>query len=382
MIEELMPFSIPFVADKEMLYIEDVFKRRRFCGDAYYTKASESYLETYLQSKKVLLTSSCTHALEMCAILLDIQQGDEVIMPSFNFVSAANAFVLRGAKVVFVDVDPKTMNISAACLKAAISTKTKAIVVVHYGGVACDMDAIMYIAKQENIAVVEDAAHAVGAYYKNKHLGTIGDLGTLSFHDTKNIHCGEGGALVVNNEKYIERALVLREKGTNRQAFLQGQVDKYTWVDVGSSYLMSEISAAVLYAQLEKVESVAYKRREIWQYYQRELADLVDKSLIAVPEIPAYAKFNAHVFFLLCKSQKERIDLIAHLNEYQIKAYFHYIPLHTSQAGQIYGQFKGEDIYTTMLSERLLRLPLYYDMNEMEVEKIVSVIKKFYNELT
>ena len=374
-----IPFNIPFVGGNEQHFLEEVFKKQAFCGDGFYTQSCEKQLQDFTGTQKVLLTSSCTHALEMCALLLDIQTGDEVIMPSFNFVSAANAFVLRGAKIIFVDIDPNTMNIAPDQITSAISDKTKAILVVHYGGVACDMDVIMNIAGQHQIAVIEDAAHAIGAFHNEKHLGTIGDFGTLSFHDTKNIHCGEGGALLINNPKYIERATVLREKGTNRAAFLNGKIDKYTWVDLGSSYLMSELSAGFLFAQLQKLDEVTKKRLELWRFYQKELSILEVEGKLSLAKLPSFSVGNGHVFYLKCKTENERDLMISYLDSRNIKAYFHYVPLHSSRAGQIFGCFYGKDTFTSKGSDCLLRLPLYFDMDLKTVIKITDSIKEFYN---
>ena len=378
MIKTSIPFNIPYVSGEEQKYINDAIQRRTFSAGGHYTLLCENCLEEFTTAQKVLLTSSCTHALEMCALLLDIKEGDEVIMPSFNFVSAANAFVLRGAKIVFVDIDPNTMNIDPTQISLAISSKTKAILVVHYGGIACDMDTIIEIAQKNDIPVIEDAAHAIGAYYKGHHLGTLGDFGTLSFHATKNIHCGEGGALLINNPKYNERAAVLREKGTNRQAFLKGEVDKYTWVDIGSSYLMSELSAAFLYAQLQTVESVTEKRLDLWKLYRAELIELEQQEHIMLAQSPSFSRGNGHVFYIKCKNGKERTLLVTYLNNRGIKAYFHYIPLHSSERGRQFGQFRGEEVVTSKMSNQLLRLPLYFDMRQENLVQIIDFIKQFF----
>lgn len=381
MSEKDIPFNIPYLSGEEQKYIDDAIQRRSFSAGGHYTTLCENWLQEYTKAKKILLTSSCTHALEMCALLLDIKKGDEVIMPSFNFVSAANAFVLRGAKIIFVDIDPATMNVDPVQISLAISDKTKAILVVHYGGVACDIDAILTIADKNDLPVIEDAAHAIGAYYKDQHLGTLGDFGTLSFHATKNIHCGEGGALVINNPKYAKRAVILREKGTNRQAFLKGEVDKYTWVDIGSSYLMSEISAAFLYAQLHSLEKVAQKRIELWEYYQNGLSALEQEGKISLLQMPFFSKGNGHVFYVKCKSDKERTLLIAYLKSKGVIAYFHYIPLHNSKAGKLYGQFNERDDYSLNASRQLLRLPIYYDLEISNCNRVVELLKDFYYEI-
>jgi dTDP-4-amino-4,6-dideoxygalactose transaminase len=377
MINNKILFNIPLNTGKEIAYIEEAVLTGKLCGDGTFTKKCNQHIKDKTEAKKVLLTTSCTHALEMAAILLDIKEGDEVIMPSYTFVSTANAFALRGAKIIFIDVERHTMNIDANLIEAAITAKTKVIVPVHYGGVGCDMDMIMDIAKRHNLFVVEDAAQCVGATYKGKALGTIGDFGTYSFHETKNIHCGEGGALLINNVAYLERAEIIREKGTNRTKFLRGEVDKYSWVDIGSSYLPSELNAAFLLAQLEMETVVTIKRRATWETYYNGLLSLEQEGYIELAKIPKECQHNGHLFFIKCKDIKERQALINHLKQQSIYSVFHYIPLHSAKAGITLGMFHGEDKYTTKESERLLRLPLSFQLDGA-VEKVINNIRKFY----
>ncbi|MFF2091720.1 dTDP-4-amino-4,6-dideoxygalactose transaminase [Paenibacillus sp. NPDC058174] len=371
-------FNIPAITGNEQAYIQKAIANGKLSGDGEYTHLSNQYIQNNFDTLKTLLTTSCTHALEMAAILADIKEGDEVIMPSYTFVSTANAFVLRGATIVFVDIRPDTMNINEALIEAAITPKTKAIVPVHYAGVSCEMDKIMELAEKYNLVVIEDAAQGVMSKYKGRYLGTIGQLGCYSFHETKNYNCGEGGALLANHERYIERAEIIREKGTNRSRFFRGQVDKYTWVDVGSSYLPSEINAAFLYAQLENAEEINNNRLEIWNNYYEGLGELEAKDHIKLPYIPEGCIHNAHMFYIKCKSIDERTKLIEFLKDHNIQSVFHYIPLHSSEAGRRYGRFDGEDVYTTVESEKLLRLPLYYNLPLNDVDKIIKTIKKFY----
>ena len=345
-------------------------------GDGPFTRAVKTFFETNLNQSNFILTTSCTHALEMAAILLDVKDGDEVISPSYTFVSTVNAFVLRGAKIIFVDVEPITMNVDATLIESAITPKTKAIVVVHYAGVSCDMDRIMEIARRHNLIVIEDAAQGVMAKYKDKFLGTIGALGTYSFHETKNYTMGEGGALIINDNQYKERAEIIREKGTNRSNFLRGQVDKYTWVDIGSSYLPSDILAAYLYPQLLIADEILEDRLTSWNLYYKELSALTD--FIELPFIPDYASHNAHMFYIKVKDIEERTSLITHLANDGIQAVFHYVPLHSSPAGVKYGRFHGVDRYTTTESERLLRLPMYYQMASSDVILVCNSIIRFY----
>lgn len=375
----MIPFNIPPYIGKEQEYIKQAIeKNKKLCGDGSFTKKCNKWFEDNFGCKKALLTTSCTHALEMVALLIDIKPGDEVIMPSYTFVSTANAFVLRGAKIVFVDIRPDTMNINEELIENAITKRTKAIVPVHYAGISCEMDKIMEIAKKYNLYVIEDAAQGVMSKYKGKALGTIGDFGCYSFHETKNYTMGEGGALLIQNKDFIERAEIIREKGTNRSKFFRGQVDKYTWVDIGSSYLPSELNAAYLYAQLEETENINENRLHTWNIYYKELKDLQERGKIDLPYIPNECKHNAHMFYLKCRNLEERTKFINYLKENNINAVFHYIPLHTSEAGLKYGSFNGEDKYTSKESERLVRLPLYYNMEESKVYYIIDKIIKFY----
>ena len=376
----MIQFNIPPYAGKELEYIKEAIeKNHKICGDGPFTKKCSEWMENKFNVEKVLLTTSCTHATEMTAILTDIKEGDEVIAPSFTFVSTVNPFVLRGAKIVFIDINPKTMNIDENLIEDAITEKTKAILSVHYAGVACNMDRIMEIAKKYNLIVIEDAAQGVMSEYKGKPLGTIGEYGCFSFHETKNYSMGEGGALLINNKENIEKAEIIREKGTNRSRFFRGQVDKYTWVDKGSSYLPSELNAAYLYAQLENADLIYNDRMNTWNKYKELLQELADKNLIELQYIPEDCKHNAHMFYIKCKDLDERTNLINFLKENDINAVFHYIPLHSAEAGLKFGRFHGEDKYTTKESERLLRLPLYYGLKEKEGKYVASKIKEFYD---
>ena len=375
----MIPFNIPPYVGKELEYVKEAMeKNHKICGDGPFTKKCNEWMENKFNVKKVLLTTSCTHATEMTAILTDIKEGDEVIAPSFTFVSTVNPFVLRGAKIVFIDINPKTMNMDENLIEAAITEKTKAILPVHYAGVACNMDKIMEIAKKHKLIVIEDAAQGVMSEYKGKPLGTIGEYGCFSFHETKNYSMGEGGALLINNKENIEKAEIIREKGTNRSRFFRGQVDKYTWVDKGSSYLPSELNAAYLYAQLENADIIYNDRMNTWNKYKELLQELADKNLIELQYIPEECKHNAHMFYIKCKDLDERTNLINFLKENNVNAVFHYIPLHSAEAGLKFGRFHGEDKYTTKESERLLRLPLYYGLKEEDVEFVSSKIKEFY----
>lgn len=374
----MIPFNSPLITNQERLYLIELLQNNEtFCGGGKFTTLVHEKLECLTETHKSLLTTSCTHAIEIASILIDIKEGDEVIMPSFTFVSTANPFVLRGAKIVFVDIRPDTMNIDENLIEAAITKKTKAIVPVHYAGVACEMDKIMEIANKFGIWVIEDAAQCIDAYYKGKHLGTIGHLGALSFHETKNIHCGEGGALLINHNNFIERAEIIREKGTNRAKFLKGQIDKYTWVDIGSSYLPSELNAAFLYAQLLSVKLITKKRVELWNEYNKQLNCLVKENVIEVASIPENCTPNGHIFYLKCKNTNQRQNLIRLLKTENIIASFHYIPLHSTNVGVMNGRFSGSDIFTTRDSERLLRLPLFYQLPIGSVEKITTQISNF-----
>lgn len=374
----MISFNVPPVVGTEIKYIQEAIDNRKICGDGVFTKKCSAWLEKTTGTAKALLTTSCTHATELAAILANIQPGDEVIMPSYTFVSTADAFVLRGAKAVFVDIRPDTMNIDEKLIEDAVTDKTKAIVPVHYAGVSCEMDTICDIAKRHGLYVIEDAAQGVMSTYKGKALGTIGDYGCYSFHETKNYSMGEGGALLIKDEKNIERAEIIREKGTNRSKFFRGQIDKYTWMDAGSSYLPSELNAAYLWAQLEVAEKVYEDRMRIWNRYYEELKELENAGYIELPFIPEECVHNAHMFYIKVKDLDERQRLIQYLKDRDVMAVFHYIPLHTAPAGKKYGIFFGEDKYTTRESERILRLPLYYRLEESKSAYIVEMIKRFY----
>ncbi len=373
--EKMIGFNVaPFVG-RELEYMKNAVDRHKICGDGEYTGKCKKWMEERTGTKTALLTTSCTHALEMAALLCDIGPGDEVIMPSYTFVSTANAFVLRGAKVVFVDIRPDTMNIDEKLIEEAITEKTKAIVPVHYAGVACEMDEIMEIARLHNLYVVEDAAQGVMSTYKGRALGTIGEFGCFSFHETKNFSMGEGGALLIREQQFTERAEILREKGTNRSKFYRGEVDKYSWCDMGSSYLPSDLNAAYLWAQLEEADKITADRMHTWKQYDEALRPL---GWFEVPHIPKECEHNAHMYYIKVKDLEERTKLISYLMENGIKAVFHYVPLHSSQAGRRFGRFCGEDVYTTKESERLVRLPLYYQIGEENVDYVIGKVKKFY----
>ena len=371
-------FNRPPFVGKETEYIKEaVEKNGMICGDGPFTKICSQWMKERFQTKNVLLSTSCTHALEMAAFLADIQPGDEVIMPSYTFVSTADAFVLRGATCVFVDIRPDTMNIDETKIEEAITEKTKAIVPVHYAGVSCAMDEIMAIAKKYNLKVVEDAAQGVNAFYKGKALGTIGDFGCYSFHETKNYSMGEGGAILFQDDRYLEPAEILREKGTNRSQYFRGQIDKYTWVGYGSSYLPSDMNAAYLWAQLEEADKINDKRLSIWNFYHEELKELEDKGVLERPYIPEYATHNAHMYYIKVKDLRVRTKLLAYLKERGILSVFHYVPLHSATAGKKFGRFHGEDVYTTKESERLCRLPMYYSLSLEEAAEVVKALKEF-----
>lgn len=375
----MINFNVPPFTGKEMEYIQKAVENQKICGDGEFTKKCNAWFEERTGTPKCLLTTSCTHALEMAALLAGISEGDEVIMPSYTFVSTADAFVLRGAKIVFVDIRPDTLNIDETKIEAAITERTKAIVPVHYAGVACEMDTIMDIAKRHNLLVIEDAAQGVMSTYKGKPLGTIGDYGCYSFHETKNYSMGEGGAILIQNKNKVEEAEIIREKGTNRAKFFRGQIDKYTWVNYGSSYLPSDMNAAYLYAQLEMADEINNKRLEIWNRYYNGLQELQEKGKVELPTIPKDCIHNAHMFYLKAKDLEERSRLIAFLKENNILSVFHYIPLHSAPAGIRHGRFNGEDIYTTKESERLTRLPLYYGLSLEQVDYIIGKVKEFYS---
>lgn len=408
----MISYNIAPFTEKVFEYMQDAVNNKMICGDGKYTKLCNHWFEIKTGSEKVMLTTSCSHALEMAALLLDIKEGDEVIMPSFTFVSTANAFVLRGAKIVYVDIRPDTMNMDEKLIEAAITDRTRAIVPVHYAGVACEMDTIMDIARRHGLAVVEDAAQCVMAEYKGRALGAIGDIGCYSFHETKNYSMGEGGAILLNSSpvilgesndakepteikesetvipggqskvteltELIERAEIYREKGTNRSKFFRGQIDKYTWVDKGSSYLPSDILAAYLWAQLEIADEIYNRRMTLWNRYYNELLPLQERGIIELPIIPEECKHNAHIFYIKTRNLDERTRFIQYMKDNDILTVFHYIPLHISPAGKKYGEFSGEDKYTTKESERLVRLPLYYSMDDQTLGYIIHTVKKFY----
>lgn len=374
----MIGFNIPPMVGDEEKYVIEAIRNRKICGDGVFTKKCSKWMEEKFNASRVLLTTSGTSALEMATLLLDIKPGDEVIMSPFTFVSTANAFVLRGAKIVFVDIRPDTMNIDEKLIEKAITPKTKAVVPVHYAGVGCEMDTIMEIARKHNIKVVEDAAQGVMSKYKDKYLGTIGDIGCYSFHETKNYSMGEGGAIVFADNRYVEDAEIIREKGTNRSKFYRGQVDKYTWVECGSSYLPSEINAAYLWPELQVAEEINKNRLETWNIYNNGLEELESEGFIERPFIPKECQHNAHMFYIKTKDLEERSNLISFLKKNDIQAVFHYIPLHTSPAGLRYGRFSGEDKYTTRESERLMRLPMYYNMAREDTHKVIEKVKEFY----
>lgn len=372
----MINFNVPPCAEKAMDYIGECVKNQKICGDGAYTKKCNEWIEARTKTAKCLLTTSCTHATELAALLADIQPGDEVIMPSYTFVSTADAFVLRGAVPVFVDIRPDTMNIDEKLIEAAITKKTRAIVPVHYAGVACEMDTIMDIAKRHGLIVIEDAAQGIMASYKGRALGTFGEFGCFSFHETKNYSMGEGGALLIRDEKYVEEAEIIREKGTNRSKYFRGQIDKYTWVNYGSSYLPSDMNAAYLYAQLEIADEINEARLAIWNRYYEKLLPLAEAGKLELPTVPEGCVHNAHMFYIKAKDLEVRTAWIAALKEKGILSVFHYIPLHTAPAGLRFGRFHGEDKYTTRESERLMRLPLYYGLTMEQADFICDEIKK------
>ena len=377
----MIPFNVPPYVGTEMKYVrEAVEKNHKLCGDGPFSKECHSWIEGRFGTQKALLTTSGTTALEMAALLSDIKPGDEVILPSFTFSSTATAFVLVGARLVFVDIRPDTMNIDETKIEAAITDRTRAIVPVHYAGVSCEMDTIMDIARRHNLLVVEDAAQGVMSTYKGKALGTIGDFGCFSFHETKNYSMGEGGAILIKDEKYNERAEIIREKGTNRQRFLRGQVDKYTWEDYGSSYLPSDMNAAYLWGELEAADKINEDRLASWNAYYEGLEELEEKKAIELPTIPSECVHNAHMFYIKCKDIEERTKLTAHLKDKGIMAVFHYVPLHSAPAGLRFGRFSGEDRYTTSESNRLLRLPMYYGLTAEDRNKVIAEINAFYRD--
>lgn len=375
----MINFNIPPFTGKEMDYIRQCVEAQKICGDGPFTHKCNQWIEERTGTAKCLLTTSCTHATEMTALLADIKEGDEVIMPSYTFVSTADAFVLRGAKVVFVDIRPDTMNIDEKLIEDAVTENTKAIVPVHYAGVACEMDAIMSIAEKHHLYVIEDAAQGMMASYKGQALGSIGDFGCYSFHETKNYSMGEGGALLIRDKKYIEDAEIYREKGTDRSKYYRGQIDKYTWVNYGSSYLPSDMNAAYLYAQLEMAEEINDARLKIWNTYYEGLKGLEEQGKIGLPVVPKDCIHNAHMFYIKTKDVQERTAFISFMKEKEILTVFHYVPLHTAKAGRKFGRFHGEDVYTTKESERLVRLPLYYGLTEEQNMYIIEQVKAFYH---
>lgn len=376
----MISFNVPPFVGTELEFIKEAIALRKISGDGIFTKKCNMWMEEHFNAQKVLLTTSGTSALDMAMLLCDLQPGDEVILPSYTFSSTATAAVMARARLVFVDIRPDTMNIDETKIEAAITEKTKVIMVVHYAGVACEMDTIMAIARKYGLKVIEDAAQGVTSKYKGRYLGTIGDFGCYSFHETKNLSMGEGGALVINHSEYNERAEILREKGTNRSKFFRGQVDKYTWVDVGDSYLPSELNAAYLWGQLQAVDVIEQDRIRIWNMYYESLKPLADRHLIELPNIPSECEHNAHMFYIKAKNLEERTRLIEHLKKNEILSVFHYIPLHSSPAGRKYGMFSGKDIYTTIESERLMRLPLYYGLSIDFCKMVAEKVKSFYDE--
>ena len=374
----MINFNVPPYTGKEIEYMKEAVQNQKICGDGPFTKKCSEWIEAKTGTAKCLLTTSCTHATELAALLADIKEGDEVILPSYTFVSTADAFVLRGAKAVFVDIRPDTMNIDETLIEDAVTDKTRVIAPVHYAGVGCEMDVIMDIADRHHLMVVEDAAQAIMASYKGKALGTFGDYGCFSFHETKNFSMGEGGALLIRDKRYVEKAEIFREKGTDRSKYFRGEVDKYRWQDYGSSYLPSDMNAAYLYAQLELADEITQARMNRWNQYRELLTPLADEGRIELPYIPPHCKHNAHMFYIKTKDMEERTRLDAFLKERGVHAVFHYIPLHSAPAGRKYGRFHGEDRYTTRESERLFRLPMFYTLTEDEVTYITDQVKAFY----
>lgn len=374
-----IPFNKPFIIGKELDYLAQSVLSGHIAGDGLFTKKCHLLMEKEFRARKILLTTSCTTALEMAAILCEVGPGDEVILPSFTFVSTANAFYLRGAKPVFIDIRADTLNIDETKIDAVITERTKVIAPVHYAGVGCEMDPILEIANRNDLYIIEDAAHGVNAAYKDRYLGTIGDFGAFSFHETKNYICGEGGAILINSERFIERAEIIREKGTNRTRFFRGEIDKYTWVDIGSSYLPSDLLAAFLYAQLENMERITERRREIYNFYLKELASLADDGILQLPVIPEYCRPNYHFFYIILRDKKIRDDLLSYLNSKGIGAVFHYIPLHLSPVGRSMGYVDGQLPITESISDRLLRLPFYYNLKKDEQAEVIKAIKGFFN---
>ena len=374
----MISFNVPPCTGRELNYIREAVEAHKICGDGMFTKRCNAWLEERFGAHKVLLTTSGTTALDMASLLCRLEPGDEVILPSFTFSSTANAFAIYGAKLVFVDIRPDTMNIDESKIEAAITDRTRVIVAMHYAGVACEMDTIMDIARRHNLLVIEDAAQAVMASYKGRPLGTIGDVGCYSFHETKNYSMGEGGAIVLNRPELVERAEILREKGTNRARFFRGQVDKYTWVDIGDSFLPSELNAAYLWGQLEVADEINKDRLNSWHAYEAAFRDLAEAGKVELPTVPEGCVHNAHMFYLKCRDLAERTALIRFLKERDILAVFHYVPLHSAPAGLKYGRFAGEDVYTTRESDRLVRLPMYYGLTEEDRNAVIAAVRAFY----
>lgn len=375
----MINFNIPPFIGTEFDYMKIAVENKKICGDGPFTKKCDTWMEKRFNAKKVLLTTSGSSALDMAALLCGIKPGDEVILPSFTFSSTANSFVLAGAKLVFVDIRPDTMNIDENKIEAAITEKTKVICPVHYAGVACEMDKIMELAKKYNLMVVEDAAQAVMSTYKGKALGTIGDFGCFSFHETKNYSAGEGGAILINNTKYVEKAEILREKGTNRSLFFRGQVDKYTWVDFGDSYLQSDLNAAYLWAQLEQADVINDNRIETWNTYYESFKNLEEEGKLILPTIPKGCIHNAHMFYIKCKDLQTRQDYINFMKKNDIQCVFHYVPLHSAPAGKKFGYFAGQEEFTTKESEKLVRLPLYYNIDKNDLKKVINKTIEFFS---
>jgi dTDP-4-amino-4,6-dideoxygalactose transaminase len=373
----MIPFNRPSAIGKELNYVQAAIQGGKLCGDGPFTSKCHELLEKELGVKKVLLTTSCTAALEMAALLLDIQSGDEVIIPSFTFVSAANAFVLRGATPVFADIRPDTLNLDEAKIERHLTSKTKAIAVMHYAGVGCEMNSILELAERHSIPIIEDNAHGLFAKYKGRLLGTFGCMATQSFHETKNFTCGEGGALLINDERLIARAEIIREKGTNRARFFRGQVDKYTWVDLGSSYLPSDMLAAFLYAQLEARNEIQSKREHIWRFYYEHLWEWADRCEVQLPTVPDHVQHPSHLFYMIMRTPEERDGLIGHLRRAGIQSVFHYLPLHLSVMGRSFGGKEGDCPVTERISERLIRLPFYNELSDSDLAQVVQTVRKF-----
>lgn len=376
--ECMIDFNKPLYTGNELEYMKQAIDNKKISGDGLFTKKCHKWLEDKFKAQKVLLTTSGTTALEMATILCDLHEGDEVILPSYTFSSTATSVVLTGAKLVFVDIRPDTMNIDESKIEEAITERTKAIMVVHYAGVACEMDTIMDIAKRHNLKVIEDAAQGVMSTYKGRYLGTIGDFGCYSFHETKNYSMGEGGALVINDAEYNEKAEILREKGTNRAKFFRGQVDKYTWVDYGSSYLPSDLNAAYLYAQLEKADEINMNRLKSWNQYNEAFQLLRESENLQLPVIPGECIHNAHMYYVKLRDLQQRTEFISYMKEHDVQCPFHYIPLHSAPAGHKFGIFYGEDRYTTAESERLVRLPLYYNLTNGDIQMVIDAVKSYF----